>query len=151
MEKLKALLGVLLFCVGGLAVYGQSPPLKVEIKTAQTAVKNNEEFTLSATILNTGKDEQMFEVWSCGYLEWTVDNPSLQVVGEDCLRNIPYKVKLKPGESGHWEVPVRVELPGGSGQHESVTFRLGFQTATYGTEPEIPPIWSNALTVSVTR
>lgn len=99
MEKHKVIFGLLLFCFGGLAVYGQSSPLKVEIKLAQTAIKNNEKFTLSATIHNTGNDEQEFEVWTCGYLQWSVDNPSLHVVEEDCLKNLPYKVKLKPGES----------------------------------------------------
>lgn len=151
MGKHRVLFSALIFCFAALSASGQESPLKVEIKLAQTAVKNGEDFSAPTTIRNTGSDEQVFGVWDCGYAQWDTDNPSVQRVGGDCMKNLLRKVILKPGESAHWDVPVRVSLPAGSNAQESITFRLGFHAAAYGTVPEIPQIWSNAITVNVRR
>jgi len=151
MNKRIVLLSALLLCFAGLTAFPQDSPTQLEIKLAQTTVKNNEDFSLSAIIHNTGNEEKVIRVWSCGHSQWTADNPSVLGSPEVCAKNILLKERIKPGESGHWEVPVRVVLLAGGGQPESVTFRLGFQSSTYGTEPDIPRIWSNAVTVKVTR
>jgi hypothetical protein len=151
MSTHRTLFSALLFCAGGLAAYGQSSPLLVEIKLVQTVVKSNEVFSVPTVIRNTGSDEQVFGVWNCGYAQWDTDNPSVQRGGEDCLKNTYRKVILKPGQEGHWIVPVIVSLQAGSNAQESITFRLGFHAAAYGTVPEIPQIWSNAVTVSVRK
>ena len=88
MSTRKTLFATLLFCFGGLAAYGQSSPLKVEIKLSQTVVKNGEDFSAPTTIRNTGSDERVFGVWDCGYAQWDTDNPSVQRVGGDCLTSV---------------------------------------------------------------
>jgi hypothetical protein len=152
MNKRKVLFVVFLFCFEGLAAYGQSSPTNVEIKLAQIAVKNNEDFSVNTAIRNTGNDEQVLEIWFCGYCNrWIADNPSVHIGVESCLKNSSQTIRLMPGKAFEEAVPVRVELPVGSGQHELVTFRLGIKGGTYGTKWTVSPIWSNAVTVNVTR
>jgi hypothetical protein len=130
------------------AADGQGSPIKIEIKPAQTAVKNNEDFSVDITIRNTSSVEQLLEVMSCSYsMQWTLDNPSVRLVREACEKNIPIKISLKPGQAFERAVLARVVLASGNGQSESVTFRLGF----IGAASKPPPIWSNHVTVSVTR
>ena len=173
MYKRKVLFGALLFCLAGLvgssilhhrtsvasrSVLSGIPtgdsrnsPLKVEIKLAQDAVKNKETFPVATTLINSGSKEWELGV-GCGFLDqWVSDNPSIRVIGEACAKTIAIGARLKPGEAYKRAVPVRVELASGEGQPESVTFRLGFKDMTYGTAPMSSPIWSNAVTVSVTR
>jgi hypothetical protein len=175
MHKSKMLSIALLFCFGGLAVYGQSSPLQLEIKLAQTVVQNNEDFSVSTVIRNTSSAEQSLQVLHCCYsAQWTADNPLVHVdCAESCMKNIPWKVTLKPGEAYKKTVLARVALAAGTGQPESVTFRMGFQSNSYKTEPvaplpwgisatngttqtrqmihDTPQIWSNAVMISVTR
>jgi len=153
MCKHKMLFLALLFCFRGLASQGQSSPIKVEIKVAQTSVKDNEAFSVSTELRNTGQEEKLLQVWSCSYpWQWETDNSSVHVNQVDCLRNTLFKVRLKVGETYERSVSVRVELAPGEGHPESVTFRLGFQDAPpeTGSTTMSPPIWSNAVTVSVT-
>jgi len=130
-------------------VSGESSPLQLQLKLARTEVKNNEEIIAQTEIRNTGKDEQSLYVLLCGHTQWSTDNTYVQVAAEGCLKNSIHKMKLKPGESGHWEVPLvlstRSSLP------KSVTFRLGFQSWTDRKTPEVPQIWSNPVTVGVTK
>jgi len=94
----------------------------------------------------------MLEVPACGGSdEWTVDNPRVQVVGENCLNNALSRKVLKPGELYESSVPVFVDLGIGNGQPESVTFRLGFKDPTISATLQTPPIWSNTATINVTR
>jgi hypothetical protein len=166
MYKHKVLFGALLICFSGLAACGHTgnqrrdyardnlkvSPLKPEIKLVQTAVKNHVEFPVSTTLLNSGSNAWMLEVWSCGYsYVWVSDNPSVRVIGESCAKNSSRKMILKPGQVFERVVPVRVELAAGKAQPESVTFRLGFKDPTCWSAQGIPPNWSNAVTVSVTR
>ncbi len=143
----------MLFCFGGLAVYGQSSDLKVEIQPAQTVVKNNEDFSVSTVIRNTGKNEQKLAVLLCCYsMLWTTDNPFVHTdCIEGCARNSAIRIQLKPGQIYEKTVRVRVEIGAGRDRNEPVTFRLGLNAATYRSEPKIPTIWSNAVTVNVTR
>ncbi len=173
MNKRKVLFGALMLCLAGLATssilwlrthtaprsvlagltMAQVSPLKVEIKLTQTAVKNDETFSVYTALRNSGSEVRVLEVWSCGYNDlWIADNPSVRVIGDvGCMKSFSTKKYLKPGEAFESTVPVRVELTHDKGQPESVTFRLGFKDPTFLANPKIPPIWSNAVTVSVTR
>ncbi|MGB9407375.1 MAG: hypothetical protein WCA89_07550 [Terracidiphilus sp.] len=158
----------LLFCIAGLAGCGhfgshhpdyardnlKLSPLKAEIALARETVINDEIFFVNTTLRNTGSN-----VWDlgggCGFLnQWTSDSPSILVIGEACFseKNIHnMEVRLKPGETYERAVPVRVHLAADGDQHESVTFRLRFNDPTFNLHPEVPPVWSNAVTVNVTR
>ncbi len=150
----------LLICFAGLGSYGQSSPLRAEIKSTRTAVRNSELFFVSSTIRNTSNKEQSIVVWACGYgRQWAADVPPAKVVLEDCLNNGLAKVRLKPDVSYERKVQVSVTLPAGSAPKQTITFRLGFASED---DPMAPPrpganaasaprLWSNAVTVTVTR
>src|ERR1017187_8626257 len=99
MSKRKVMLCALLFCFAGLAAYGQDPLLKVEIRTAKSAIKNKEEFSVATVIRNTGENDQALAILDCCYsMLWVADNPSVFVdCGEACMNNSLYDMKLKPG------------------------------------------------------
>ena len=166
MNRHKMLFGALLICLAGFTACGhvgsqrrdyardnlKASPLKPEIKLVQTAVKNHETFSVSTTLLNAGSKVWMLEVLACGdSYHWVSDNPSILVMGQACARNSVSKIYLKPGETYEKTVPVRVELVDGKAQPQSLTFRLGFKDQTCWSAQGIPPNWSNAVTVSVTR
>jgi hypothetical protein len=153
MTQCKLLFSILLFCFGGLAVFGQSSPLKAEIVLVKTTVKNNTDFYVKTVLRNTGDSEQSLEVLYCCYsVQWASNNPSVHVdCDEACMNNSPGIIKLKPGQTYEKKVPVHVELRAESKDYELVTFRLGFQPASYRLKTDISRIWSNALMVSVTR
>ena len=132
-------------------MFCQDPPLKAEIKLAQTAVRNKESFSVSTIIRNASANEQAFAVLYCCYaMLWTADNPTVQTdCSEVCSRNSAVRIKLKPGETYEKNVLVSVDLAAGTSQTESVTFRLGFHAPIYRSEPKIPTIWSNTVTVKV--
>jgi hypothetical protein len=160
MLKRALLLCALLFGLAGLASYGQGTPIRAEIKLARTDVRVNEAFLVSTSLRNASTEEQVLEVWACGYgRQWTADSPSVQVDhGEPCLANSLVKVKLRPGET-YKRPPVRVTLAAGAVPATLITFRLGYQNelepkdeGTQGSVKTAPPrIWSNAVRVSVTR
>ena len=152
MCRYKQLLGVSMLCIAGLSAFGQVSPIEVEVKVVQAAVKENETFSVSTAIYNTGSVGEVLKVWTCSYpMQWKSNSPIVNVNEVPCLQNVPFKIRLKPGEAYERAVTARVELSAGKSLTQSVTFRLGFQPATYGTEPEPRRIWSNAVTVSVTR
>ncbi len=152
MSKCKALIFMLLFCFGSLALYGQFTPIKAEIEPGRTTVKNHEKVLMSTTLRNTGSEVRILEVWSCGYsYEWTTNNPNVRTWGEACMKNISSKIFLKPGEEFKSAVSVRVDIVPGSGKSESVTFRMAFKDPPYGTTLKTQSNWSNAVTVNVTR
>ncbi len=157
MPKYKALLGTLLFYLAGWAAYGQGPSWKVEIKLAQTLVKSGENFSVVTAVRNTGTSEESLIVWDCSYAwQWKADNPAVQVGGVACLQNVLVRIRLKPGEAYERPVPVYVELAAGSARRELIAFRLRYENAATHVEsfhlpPQNPPIWSNPVTVIVTR
>lgn len=138
----------------GSEANGQDLPLKAEIKLAQTTVTNNEEFSVATVLRNVSKKEQSLVAWTCSYrAQWTSDNPSIQNPGIQCAQNLRFKIQLKPGGTYERELRVIIKLAAGMERDNSVTFRLGFEDATgyYVPGSKIPLIWSNAVTVSVTR
>ncbi len=167
MKKRKMLFGATLLCIAGLAAYGHirvqsqvfargvalPSTLKVEIKPAKTVVKSNEDFSVVTLIRNDSGNDQSIWVLYCAYsTQWRTDNPSVHLDSIDvCAKNVPWKVNLKPGKAYEKEVLVRVTLPSGNDQPESTTFRLGFEDmANTGTQ-NTRRVWSNAVTVTVTR
>jgi hypothetical protein len=152
MYKYKNVLGALLLCFAGLGAYGQDAAMTVEIKPARTAVNNYEPFQVATAIRNTGKEEQSLKIWSCSYpTQWVADNPSVKVNLVSCKKNDLLDVKLDPGKTCEREVSVRVQLDAGNGKPEPVTFRLGFKTEAHVIGQPDLPIWSNPVTVTVTK
>ena len=150
----------LLIGLAGAGAYGQTSPLRAEIKLSRTSVKNNELLSVSTIIRNTSREDQSFVAWACGYgRQWTSDSLSAQVNhGEPCLANALVKVKLKPGNSYQKKIQVSVTLPAAGAPQEAVTFRLGFASERDQPAPApasgaatTPRLWSNAVTVTVTR
>jgi hypothetical protein len=147
------LAGSFLLCFGAGIADSQVHALTAEIKLAQSVVKNNEDFSVTTTIRNTGAAEETLVVWDCSYpSQWRPDSSIVKGEVIPCRQNVPGMVKLRPGETYTRPVLVHVELktpePG-----QSVTFRLGYGTwAYYGTiepAPKSPAIWSNPVTVTV--
>src|ERR1017187_8132507 len=103
MSERKMLLCALLSCFVGLAACEQigsksrvseqsdaEPlPLKVEINTAKTVVKNNEDFSITTVVRNTGSKEQSLWVLPCCYsAQWTSDIPFVHAeCHEACMHN----------------------------------------------------------------
>lgn len=152
MRKRNVLMAALLVCLGGLAAYGQSSPIKVEIATAQTAIQNNETFIVNTSIRNAGNDETVLAIWSCSYpQQWQADSPFVHVDAVGCKKNTVLQIRIKPGGTYDRPLQVRVESSAGSNVQESVTFRLAFQPAASGTAQKAAPVWSNAITVKVAK
>jgi hypothetical protein len=155
------LAATLFFTVTALTVYGQDSPLKVDIKTTQAVVRNVRDFDISTKIENVGKEEQLLHLSQCSYsgLQWTADNASVHVKQIFCKKNRLIDIRLRPGEAYERALPVRIEIPV-LGLPQPVTFRLGFSpwdgAVLVGSHPTptppsapVPPIWSNAVTVTV--
>ncbi len=152
MFKRKVLFGTLLFCFGGLAAFGQDSPIKVTISSALTQVRNNEIVSVCTTLRNISSEEQVLEALSCGYSnQWIADNPSVLLLGDPCKKVGLMQIRLKPNETHERHLSIRVTLPASGSHPQSVTFRLGFQNERSRTEMKPPRIWSNAVTVNVTR
>jgi hypothetical protein len=60
-------------------------------------------------------------------------------------------IRLKPDEAYQRALAAHVELTGGDALPQSVTFRLQFKDLSKGPKPAVPLVWSNAVTVNVTR
>lgn len=146
------LIGFWLFICGASAVYSQNSPLKVKITVPTTTFRNNEKIYVAAAILNTGATEQVLVVMMCP--EWTSDSAVIHVDARSCLKNIPRKVPLRPGEEFRSVVHTHVELPDGQSNPDRVTFRLGYHIPAFlGNEvtPKVQPLWSNSVSITITR
>jgi hypothetical protein len=155
------LLAAMLFFTVTVPTHGQDSPLRVEIKTAQAAVKNSRDFEVRTKVENVGIEEQILYLSQCSYsaIQWTADNPSIHVKKIFYKENALIDIRLKPGEVTEGALPVRIEIPD-VGLPQEVTFRLGFSPRdgaisirTNPTLPQssapVPPIWSNAITLAV--
>jgi hypothetical protein len=152
MYKLEGVLCALLLCFARLASYGQDSPLKVELKPAHTTVNNYQPFQVATAIRNTGAAEQLLDVWSCSYsTQWISDNPNVHLNLVVCKKNDLIHLKVESGKDYEKPLSIRVELPAGDGQPESVTFRMGFKNATFVTGQPDLPIWSDPVTITVTK
>ena len=108
---------------------------------------------MATAIRNTGTTEQTLVVMMCP--EWMSDSTVIHVDPRACLKNIPRKVPLKPGEEFSSVVHIHAELPAGQSKPDKVTFRLGYHVPPFfgaiEVAPKIQPLWSNAVSVVVTR
>lgn len=162
-------IAVLFFCSVALALTPQPSSLITEIRVSQTTVRNSaakpkpaessawpHEFSVATTIRNVSVREQAIHVTLCGFAyQWQVDNPKVYVDGGSCLKNSIITIKLQPGETYTRSISMFVELPSeslGRGP-QPVTFRLGFGDSFWNEKlrGEMQAIWSNPITVSVTR
>jgi hypothetical protein len=146
-------LGLLLFICGASAVYSQVSPLRVKITVPTMTFRNSERVYVATAILNTGTTEQMLVVMSCP--EWTSDSTVIRVDAPSCLKNVPRKVPLKPGEEFRSVVHIYAERADDQSNSDKVTFRLGYHMPAFfrssEVDPKIQPLWSNAVSVIVTR
>jgi hypothetical protein len=151
------LLGVTLLFIGAATlVQGRSQSLslasslKVDIRPAQTTVRNTEHFVIHTKISNTSNEVQALQVWSCSYDQsWTSNHPRVYIYLVPCDKNLPSSIHLKPGEAYERELSVNVLLAAKELQQESLTFRLGFKPWIDPPVKSLPFIWSNAITVKV--
>lgn len=99
--------------------------LSVQVKAAQTTVKNNEKVSVSTTIRNSGLTETRIVVWACAFpSEWTVDSPSIDIYQPNCLAENRTWINLKRGEA--YRSVVRVHVRAVNLDQKEVTFRMGF-------------------------
>lgn len=145
--------GLLLFICEASTVYSQVSPLRVTITVPTTTFRSSEEVYVATAIRNTGTTERMLVMMMCP--EWMSDSTVIHVDARACLKNIPQKVPLKPGEEFNSVVHIHAELPADQSKPDKVTFRLGYHVPTFfgasEVAPKVQPLWSNAVSVVVTR
>jgi hypothetical protein len=134
---------------------GQGQFWEVRIEPTKATVKNDETFSVNATIGNTGKQAQILILPNCGCPHWKTDNVFVHVNIASCLMNPFGSMNLKAGEVYRMTVPVYVELQHGTSRQDAVTFRMGFANSvpvngeTVKSNSQL--FWSNSVTVMVTR
>ncbi len=166
----EVLFSVLLFVFVGLTACGQSHKTQsapkngiqqgqfweVKIEPSKATVKNDETFSVRATIGNTGKLEQMLIFTACGYPnQWKTDNAFVHVQAANCLMNPLARINVKAAGVYQMTVPVYVEFQPGAIKQDAITFRMGYANGVPSiAEMRVPDsqlFWSNAVTVSVTK
>lgn len=156
MKMVRYFVAVLLLFPAIQLVSGQARSLTVQINAAETTVKNNERFSVSTTIRNSGTKEEKVLVWACTFpSEWVVDNPSIYVHQPNCLQNPRTWIRLKRGDVYRRVVSLYAHLPALSVYSKEVTFRMGFgnrllsENQKHNSKAHV--IWSNPITLIVTR
>lgn len=158
MNNRQILFVAFLFFFSGLAAHSQDSPIAVEVKPAQATVKEGEDFSVSTVLRNTGTETQIMWHEACGYGDlWISDNGLIRIAPSSCSKPGFSRVTLKAGEDFRADIQIFARLPESSGEGEWVTFRLGFKSE-FGSEddpthprPPTRTLWSNAVTVKVTR
>jgi hypothetical protein len=156
MKRYRGLFTVLLFCCAGQIPAGQEQSLKAEIKLTRTVVKNDETFFVATVVRNTGSTVQSLIVWDCSYPDqWTTDNPAARINDVACQQNTRGEIQLKPGASYIRSVSLHIHVAFGQVTQDKVAFRMGYGKMPYfraqDVVPKVPLLWSNAVTVAVTR
>jgi len=128
---------------------------KAEIHVSPIQVKPDTPFLVDTAIRNMDKHQQTIEICPCTYpSQWVADNPSIQVHDFACLQSTLKRITLKPGQAYKNSFLVEA-LSSKTGPTRDITFRLRYGTKAAQGEwkpwPKIPPIWSNAVTVTVER
>jgi hypothetical protein len=155
MDKLKAIAIGFLFCCALVPVWCQNQSFRVDIRSAQGLVKSGETFRVDTAVRNVGTTEQEFPVFTCSWFgQWMVDNPAVFVNSHNCMQNIRFEKRLKPGQALENSLEVHILPDADLRRRREITFRLGFDTTGYyGTRKpgvKYPAIWSNAVTIIVT-
>lgn len=123
--------------------------LKVDVKAAQTTVKNSEHLVIHTRISNTSNETQTLQVWSCSYdKSWTSDQQGVSLDPVPCRANAPIPIFLKPNETYERELSVYAWFRPKNLPQESITFHLAFKPWI---DPPVksPFIWSNPITIKV--
>lgn len=156
MRACLSLFAIFLFFFTGRLLCGQEPFLSVEIKPSQTVARNHEKILVEVAIRNNGATRQTLSVYTCSFPnQWQVDNAAVDVDRANCLQNLRTEIKLKPGEVYRRSLFVHVQLASDQIEQRKESFRLGFgNSPNFGylkPGPNYPAIWSNAVTVTVTK
>ena len=157
--------GPLGWVIGGVAVlvltsdsphaFASDPLFRLEARVTPAIIADGRVFTANVTIRNTSQDEQSLQTTQCTYGDWNwkSDQAPLRVEyhpGAACEKNRVVYVRLKPGDAFNEALPILPTLPAAT---KSLTFRLGFDPRLgSGTSVQtLPSVWSNSVTVSVTK
>ena len=149
-------LGTLLVicCVTPLAT-AQQQNLKAEISWTGVTVKHADSFSLNAVLRNTGSTERSLTIWTCPVsAQWVPDSPVVRVNQDTpCQQPAASLIRIKSGEKYTEAIPISFHLPANQAIPNSVTFRLGFSELTRLSDVghKEPSIWSNGVTIPVTR
>jgi hypothetical protein len=120
------------------------PPLKVTIEDRDYSTSGK----VDVTVKNIGQEDRGILVWSQPGCSWTSDNRQVQS-SRLAKENMPYEIKLKPGEEYQQRVDIWVITLYSAAP---MTFRLGLcpevncpPWSDFKTSKDI--IWSNPLTL----
>jgi len=121
-------------------------PLAIKIKNGKVFVSPGAYFSVSTRLRNITPHKMTFEVLPCAYggFHWVSDNEFIGIAPESCVKNVPSRVTLAPGESFEKTVNlvVRSEMAFGI-----THFRLGFRHLEAGEGEQ--PIWGNQIFLEV--
>jgi hypothetical protein len=156
MNPLRNLVALLLLCCASRLVAAQQEPLKAEVSWPGGTVKIAENFSLTVVLKSTGSSERSLTIWTCPVSEqWLPDNPVVQLIQvTPCQQPALGVIRIRPGDKYKETVTLSIRLPSDGTISNNVTFRLGFSERTRISDievPKTPSLWSNAVTISVTR
>jgi hypothetical protein len=67
MHRYQCLFAILMLCLTGQIISGQSKVLHAQIQLARTVVESDEAFAEATVVRNAGSTEQSLIVWDCSY------------------------------------------------------------------------------------
>ena len=154
MHSLNLSILLLLCCATRLAVAEQEP-FKAQISWNGGTVRNADSFSLTAVLQNTSSSERSLTIWTCPVsAQWVPDNPVVRVnQATPCQQPAMGVIRIRSGEEYRETLTLSIRLPPNRAIPNSVTFRLGFSEHARLTDvvPKMPSVWSNAVTISVTK
>jgi len=147
-----------LLCLAAPAVHSQGLHIKATISLTRVDVREGEFFTVSTTLRNTGKETQATWLTACNDGDlWVPDNRSISMAPSACDKPGFDGLRLKPGQVYHADLRVSARLEPGAEDSQSITFKLGFKSEFQNAsdpptqKPVATTLWSNAVTIKVTR
>ncbi len=94
-------------------------------------------------------------IWTCPVAaQWVPDNPVVRVNQvTPCQQPAVGVIRIRSGEKYMETITLSIRLPSNRAIPNSVTFRLGFSEPTGFSDVahKKPSIWSNAVTIPVTK
>ena len=148
------LLAVLLQ-LGGTRPINWEQPLRVKIETAQVSVKTGQRVPVSTWVRNSGSTDATVEIWACAFPEeWVVDNPSIEIEQQNCVAENRSSIILKSGGEYQRDLMIVVHSGVANFDQKELNFRMGFRNGVFRDEkhqPKTGPVWSNSVTLKVTK
>jgi hypothetical protein len=155
MHSIRKLGTLLLLCCATPLATAQQEPLKAEISWTGETVRNADSFSLTAALQNTSSSERSLTIWTCPVsAQWVPDNPVVRVnQATPCQQPVVSVIRIRSGEKHMETITLSIRLPSNRAIPNSVTFRLGFSELTRLSDVahKKPSVWSNAVTISVTK